>query len=248
MIPEAVTQKNFLAFDVEISAILPDGETDWWAHAPLGISCWAMAGVGRDGEIQTMTGHGKDEDGKPTERMTRGECVDLVQRLRLHALRGYTLVTHNGTAFDWRLLAMESGLHDLCVELALHHSVDTLLHPFCIKGFPIGLDAIAKGLGLDGKPDGMNGALAPQMWRDGKRQEVLDYVRQDAITSLEVALAVEQRCGLSWITKAGRTSHMVIPKWLTVFEALQLPEPDTSWMDSPISREQFTEWMINGCE
>lgn len=241
-----MTQKNYLAWDVEIAAILPEGETDWWAHAPLGISCaaiaWKNSKTGRVNS-QVLCGAGS------AERMTQEECASFARLLERVAKRnGYTLVTHNGTSFDWRLLAMESGLHDLCVELALHHSVDTLLHPFCLRGFPIGLDAIAKGLGLDGKPDGMNGALAPQMWRDGKYDEVLDYVCQDAVTSLEVALAVEQRCGLSWITKAGRTSHMVIPKWLTVFEALQLPEPDTSWMDSPIPREQFTEWMINGCE
>ena len=31
--------------------------------------------------------------------------------------------------------------------------------------------------------------------------------------------------------------------WLTVREALRLPEPDTSWMSNPIPRRQFTQWL-----
>ena len=37
---------------------------------------------------------------------------------------------------------------------------------------------------------------------------------------------------------------MALPEgWLMVSEALELPLPDTSWMDSPWPREKFTGWM-----
>ena len=31
--------------------------------------------------------------------------------------------------------------------------------------------------------------------------------------------------------------------WLTVQEASELVEPDTSWMTNPPSREEFTAWL-----
>ena len=31
--------------------------------------------------------------------------------------------------------------------------------------------------------------------------------------------------------------------WLTVREALQLLEPDRSWMTDPLPKEQFTDWL-----
>ncbi len=31
--------------------------------------------------------------------------------------------------------------------------------------------------------------------------------------------------------------------WLTVTDALRLPEPDTSWMSSPLKRRDFMGWI-----
>ncbi|MCB0126721.1 MAG: ribonuclease H-like domain-containing protein, partial [Caldilineaceae bacterium] len=154
----------------------------------------------------------------------------------------FTLLAHNGVGFDFDILAEESGMHDTCADLALH-SVDTCLLVHCLKGFPVGLEAIAKGMGLQGKTEGMNGSMAPQMWAEGKFNEVLEYVAQDVRATLQVALEIEKRKGLTWIAKSGRRNSLPIPKLLTAYEALQLPEPDTSWMTEPISRERFTSWM-----
>ena len=42
----------------------------------------------------------------------------------------------------------------------------------------------------------------------------------------------------------GSPSACALPKgWLTVKDALRLPEPDTSWMDKPMSRANFTAWL-----
>lgn len=234
---------RFLAFDIETAKLTPDGE-NIQDHRPLGISCWAAAWIGTNGEPNSIVGHGGDK-GEPAPRMIREECAELVDGLRAAVEDGFTLLTWNGCGFDFDILAEESGMHEECAELALHH-VDMMLHFHCQKGFPVGLNAVAKGLGLEGKTEGMDGSKAPQLWAEGRYDEVLRYVAQDVRATLEVALTVEQRKDLCWIARSGKPNFVAIPRWLTVFEALQLPEPDTSWMDSPIPREQFTEWMGYG--
>lgn len=238
---------KYLAFDIETSKLAPDGD-NLNAERPLGISCWAAAWQDDGGKISTLTGCGTDEHGNPTPQMTPMECVDLVQRLRGVAARGhFTILTWNGCGFDFDILAEESGLHSQCADLALHH-VDMMLHFHCIKGFPVGLNAVARGMGLEGKTAGMDGAKAPQLWAEGRYDEVLRYVAQDVRTTLEVALAVEQRKTLCWIARSGKPNFCPLPRWLTVAEALRLPEPDVSWMREPVARERFTEWMIDRTE
>lgn len=234
---------RFLAFDIEIAALIPEGETDWKAHRPLGITCAALAWTGESTPFaQVYYGDKGRSIFDPAPRMSRQECQYLVADLERATKDGYTILTWNGCSFDFDVLAEESGIHAECRELAMNH-VDMMLQVHCLKGFPLGLDAVSKGLGLAGKTEGMNGALAPQMWADGEYSKVLEYVQQDVRSTLEVALAVEKRCGLSWISKSGRANHLAIPKWLTVAEALQLPEPNTSWMSDPMPRSRFTEWM-----
>lgn len=233
---------KFLAFDIETAKVTPQ-DADIQQHRPLGISCWAVAwSHEKSGEIRTKSGCGLHEDGTHLPQMTRSQCCFLVARLHKSTEQGYTILAHNGVGFDFDILAEESGMHATCADLALH-SVDTCLLVHCLKGFPVGLESIAKGMGLQGKTEGMNGSLAPQMWAEGKFQEVLDYVQQDVRATLQVALEIEKRKGLTWIAKSGRRNSLPIPKLLTAFEALQLPEPDTSWMTEPIPRSRFTGWM-----
>jgi hypothetical protein len=90
----------------------------------------------------------------------------------------------------------------------------------------------------------MKGALAPVLWAEGKREEVLRYVAHNVRTTLEVAQVCESRGELHWIARSGKLRTMALPRgWLTVETALGLPLPDTSWMDDPWSRERFTGWL-----
>lgn len=234
---------KFLAFDIETAKITPDGD-DLQQHRPLGISCWAVAWQHeKSKDIVAQSGFGIGEFGATLTQMTRSQCCLLVARLhRAVHYQNFTLLAHNGVGFDFDILGEESGMVDICADLALH-SVDTCLLVHCLKGFPVGLEAIAKGMGLQGKAEGMSGALAPQMWAEGKFGEVLDYVKQDVRATLEVALEIEQRKALTWISKSGRRNSLPIPKLLTASEALLLPEPDTSWMTEPVPRARFTGWM-----
>jgi hypothetical protein len=90
----------------------------------------------------------------------------------------------------------------------------------------------------------MSGLLAPRLWAEGRHQEVLDYVAQDVRITLEIARKCEEKRKFQWLTRKGTKSSMDLPKgWLTVRDALRLPKPDTSWMDSPIPRQQYTRWL-----
>jgi len=175
--------------------------------------------------------------------MSQQDAVNLVYYLMTMVNDGYTVLTWNGLGFDFDILAEESGMLEECSRLALNH-VDIMFHVFCQLGYPIALDRAAKAMGLAGKPEGMSGALAPRLWAAGKHQEVLEYVAQDARTTLELAQTCEQ-CGyLRWIAHSGNIRTMALPTgWLTVREAMALPQPDTSWMSNPWPRSKFTGWM-----
>jgi hypothetical protein len=232
---------QYLSFDIETAKVTPEGE-DVQLHRPLGISCWAVAWVdGRD-VVVSHSFSGTDAEGGITPQLTREECIALVWRLHRAVERGFTILTHNGAGFDFDILAEESGMHSLCAHLALH-SVDTCFLVHCLKGFPVGLDAIARGMGLSGKAEGMSGALAPQMWAEGKFQEVLAYVEQDVRATLNVALEIEKLRLLAWISRSGKRNILLVPQLLTVEEALRLPEPNTSWMSDPLPRSRFVGWM-----
>ena len=233
--------RRWLALDLETSKITPP-DADIQAHRPLGISCWAVAWMLSDGNTETISGCGLDDNMQPTAQLSEIDCRRFVERLQTATERGFTLLTHNGVGFDFDILAEESGMHATCAELAMN-SVDTCLQIHAAKGFPVGLDAIAKGMGLQGKTEGMSGALAPELWADGQFDQVLEYVQQDARTTLEVALEIERLGYLKWVAKSGRMNRLDIPHWLTVREALALPLPDTSWMSEPLPRGRFVGWM-----
>ncbi len=156
---------------------------------------------------------------------------------------GYTLLTWNGLAFDFNILVEESGLQADCGRLALAH-VDMMFHIVCSLGHYLGLDKVAQGMGLPGKPSGMSGSKAPALWASGHQAEVLDYVVGDCRTTATLARAAEQRGAIEWLTGRGRRSTMALPRgWLTADQATTLPLPDSSWMRDPPARESFTSWI-----
>lgn len=228
---------KYLAFDIEIAATIPEDATDWKAYRPLGITC--AAALPSDGESSLWFG----EDGiEYAPRMTQDEVCELVAYLRGMVDDGYTILTWNGLSFDFDVLAEESGMHAECAELAMNH-IDMMYHIFCLRGHYLGLDKVAKGLGLPGKTEGMDGAKAPQMWADGRYDEVLVYVAQDVRTTLAVAREAERIGDVQWVSASGRTNVIDLDRWMPVNEALTLPHPDTSWMKNPVSRDKFTAWM-----
>jgi hypothetical protein len=151
--------------------------------------------------------------------MQKTDIAEFIDFLLQRTNDGYTVLTFNGLGFDFDVLAEESGRLDDCRRIALSH-VDIMFHVFCAKGFPVGLDASARAFGC-GKSAGVDGALAPQLWRDGKHQQVLEYVAQDCRITLDVALRSENSRSFLWINKKGATSSLDLGRgWLTVKEAM----------------------------
>ena len=233
--------RKYLAFDIETAADIPGPDFNWRPHRPIGITC---AAVLLADEKEPVVWHAKSADGKPAPRMTRDEVCQIVRWLVEKVAAGYTLVTWNGLGFDFDVLCEESAAVEPCRELAFGH-VDMMFHIFCEKGFPVSLDKAASAMGVAGKLDGLSGWQAPRLWAAGEHQKVLDYVAQDVRTALQVALAAEQRRSFSWKTQKGTvSSHPLKRGWLSVRDAVQLPEPDTSWMSNPIPRRNFSGWIL----
>ena len=173
-----MSTRKYLSFDIEIAKPLPEGIDDWKSERPLGISCAAT----HSDDGTTTTFHGKNPSGNIADQMNQGETALLVEHLAAAVDTGHTILTWNGLGFDFDILAEESGSYDLCRELAWDH-MDMMFHIFCLKGYPLGLDTAAKGMGLPGKTPGMSGDKAPLYWAQGRRKEVLEYVAQDVRTT-----------------------------------------------------------------
>lgn len=231
--------RKFLAFDIETAKDVPGEDFNWKPHRPLGISCAATLA---SDAAKPHLWHG-GTSAQPSACMSSAEAVALVMHLVDSAAAGYAIVTWNGLAFDFDILAEESGLGAECRKLALEQ-VDMMFHVFCVKGFPVGLDSAARGSGVKGKPAGMSGFKVPQMWQRGEFQKVLDYVAQDVRATLELASICEQSKTLRWITQRGTRAECPLRSgWMTVAQAMAWPKPDTSWMTKPMQRSNFTAWL-----
>lgn len=232
-------QPKYLAFDIEIAKILPDAVQDWSYYRPLGISCAATL----PDEAHAQLWYGKNPSTEYASQMTVDETRSLVQYLVSASESGYQILTWNGLGFDFDILAEESGMRTECRALALNHT-DMMFHFFCVKGFALGLDTAAKGMGLKGKPAGMSGDMAPRMWKEGLHKEVLQYAEQDVHTTLDLAKVTDWHQELKWISRRGKAQYISIRDgWLPVKEALNLPLPDTSWMSDPWPRSKFSGWL-----
>ncbi|MGB3717775.1 MAG: hypothetical protein WA996_25415 [Candidatus Promineifilaceae bacterium] len=88
----------------------------------------------------------------------------------------------------------------------------------------------------------MSGEMAPEMWRAGERDAVLAYLKEDVRSTLETGEAITQKRGIGWTAKSGKWNYQQFSRLLTVAECLVIPEPDTSWMTDPLTREKFLGW------
>ena len=230
---------KWLAFDIEIAKTIPEGIDDWSSLHPLGISC---AATWASDESTAKVWCGRDAWGAISPQMTMKELWLLVDYLHQMTLNGYQIVGLNTAGFDFRELAASSCRWHVCKEIAWSH-VDLFFHVFCERGFSPGLNAMAHGMDLAGKTEGIDGAKAPELWAKGQYGKVLEYVVQDVRTTLDVAIAVESEGFLRWASKSGKLQAVRIDRWLPVVDAAELPVPDNSWMDKPWTREKFVGWL-----
>lgn len=236
----------WLAFDVETAKPAPRERSG--SHA-LGITCigecvWPSRKLVWKPDFDVQTGC--YEPAMSAEQV-RFFCKYLVDMYEM----GYTIVTINGLAFDFRVLAEESrdeAVYSDMQKLALNHFDPTFL-VLCERGFPIGMQAMADGFALPGKTGGMDGIKAVQMWGSGARvdqERVLKYVERDAETTYALALKIAEASAIRWITRKGRLNRHATTLRL-VHDCLRKAVPDVSWMtgeDRPTRRE-FANWALS---
>jgi hypothetical protein len=241
MLPLQFTEMlpKYLAFDLEISKVMPEGSEDFRQYRPLGISCAATLSSG--GELKLW--YGKDAEGKISNQTPVETLNELIEYLMAQNREGYKIVTWNGLGFDFDILFEETDGNPDCIFLASTH-YDMMFHLFCEKGYPLSLDKAARGMGLKGKTEGVDGAQVPIMWQSGQFEKVLEYLSQDVRTTLDLAAICEVKHHLEWFSNTGKLQRLALPKgWLNVEAALKLPEPDNSWMSNPWLRSKFTGWL-----
>jgi hypothetical protein len=235
----AETLPRYLAFDLEITKVMPEGVTDFRRFRPLGISCAAT--LASDGELKLW--YGKNEHGSITSQTPVEQLGSLVAYLMGCHRDGYKVVTWNGLGFDFDILHEETGGNPDCKFLAFNHH-DMMFHLFCEKGYPLSLDKAARGMGLEGKTPGIEGSQVPVLWQQGQFNKVLEYLSQDVRTTMDLAAVCEKNHHLEWFSNTGKLQRLSLPKgWLNVKTALNLPEPDTTWMSNPWPRRKFTGWL-----
>ncbi len=243
-----MSERRYLSWDIEIAKVPSEGCADWKSERPLGITCVGLA-TNVDGEIITKV------ERATGDKMPPDQVDQICETLLRAAANGYTITGWNTLAFDFDILAEECGaaMRPRIKELALSDDhVDPMFHFLCLKGYGVGLAAVWKGLGIEGKLDGMSGAEAPKLWKrngPGDRDKVCAYVAQDARIQLEAVLAVERRGHFAWYTKRGEGKKTTLRwyRWKSVPDALEIEEPDLSWMKDGAEqwkRERFYDWAL----
>ncbi len=227
-----------IGFDIEIANVfeLGPGE-DLDNYGPFDISVAAVF----DSESSTYrVWHAVDAAGQPAGTLDAAMANDMLRYLREAQLAGKRLVAWNGLSFDLRWLGHAAGNPKLAAEIA-EDLCDPMFHFFSLQGYPVSLQAVADGMGLNVSKL-MKGADAPKEWQQGNRQRVIDYVQEDCRITVLVAEAIEHKRHIRWKTRKGTFSTVSLAKLLAVRGAVKLPEPDQSWMSEPMSRSQFLRW------
>lgn len=212
-----------------------DKRINIWDYYPFGISVGALKLSDDPNAEVVLSSHG----GCPRQEMTVEDVTAFVTKLFKLQQDGYKVFTWNGAGFDWRLLAKITGEHRLCVDLC-KQSYDPMFQVLCTLGYPIGLNSVSKTFGLQAKE--MSGADAPAQWEAGNFDAVIEYVIGDVKRLEGIIIEIIKQGGVKWTTRKGALKFQPMKKFLTVAECLRLPEPDTSWMDNPLTREEVTSW------
>ena len=266
-----VDHRGILAFDLEIANPLSTPE-DWDDRAAMGISCAATVTT-RDRTPKVWSpSHGDSRYNLSTpypHQFTPKDAVDLASYLLDMHATGWTVVTWNGAAFDFEVLAhavQEGRWAKEVAELALSH-IDPAFQARAELGYMMKLEKAAQALRVGGKTKGMSGALAPVLWtglypqlepldrqvldqqivtlglKPGTRaaQDLcLEYVGQDALCTLEVYEALLKKGSFRWITGRGTLSRK---PWRPRIRHRPVPARMTTVKESLAAPHVNTSWM-----
>lgn len=229
---------RILGFDIEISNVfnLRAGE-DIDKYAPFDVAVAATQVDGGEHRLWSSPGPGD----RPLANLDRRVAIELLNYLERMQHDGYVVCAWNGLSFDLQWIARAAG--DMATASRIARAMyDPMFQFFKLKGFPVSLGAVAKGMRI-GMKKTMDAADAPREWRTGDYKRVCDYVLGDARMTNEIVNAIIRHREIAWITQRGKRSAVALPCLRTVEECLCDPMPDQSWMDSPLPEERFTHWL-----
>ena len=236
---EATRPQQFNSWADWESQNLLAGPLDYWQYGPARFTVASI----HNSDITTDVFMSHDCDGTPAQEMSRADANRMLDYLWTSHQKGDKIFTWNGTGFDWRILAANTGELDACVELALT-SYDPAFQVLCIKGMMPSLDGVLSGFGLPNKP--MKGSKAPEKWENGEFNEVVQYVISDTTNLRAVVGKIAKNYGVRWIAHSGNMNFVPFAKgFLTVEECLTLPKPNVAWMTTPMLREHVIRWFTH---
>ena len=229
---------KLLAFDIEISNVFdlrPGEDIDKYAPFDIAVAATEIAG----GQQRLWLSRGPDEN--PLINLKRPQARELLKYLEDMQRAGYRICAWNGLGFDMQWIARAAGDVSTASRIALA-MFDPMFQFFKLKGFPVGLAAVAAGLGIATKKS-MGAEDAPREWRAGNHKKVCDYVVGDVRMTNEIVSTIARSGKIAWVTQKGKRSIVAVPRLRSVEDCLRDPMPDQSWMDSPIPQDRFTRWL-----
>jgi hypothetical protein len=229
---------RLLSFDIEISNVfeLRPGE-DINKYAPFDV---AVAATQVDGEEPRLW-HSAGPDGTPLASMDRPRAGELLEYLERMQREGCAVCAWNGLGFDLQWIARAAGDAAAASRVA-RAMYDPMFQFFKLKGFPVGLEAVATGFSMAARKS-MASEEAPRAWRAGQFDRVFEYVAGDVRMTGEIVQHIVQRGQIAWVTQRGQRKTVLLPKLRTVEDCLGDPMPDQSWMTHPMRQETFASWL-----
>jgi len=229
---------KLLSFDIEISDVFELAKNeDMEIYAPFHISVAATAI--HNGEERLW--FSEDADGLPALNVTQQRAHELLEYLAQMQEDGFMVCAWNGLGFDLKWIGHQAKDMKLAAQVALK-SYDPMFQFFNQKGFPVGLAKVAAGMNI-GQEKLMNGADAPVEWRAGNCDRVMQYVLGDCQMTNLIVRAIQEAREVRWLTSKGSISSEQMERLKRVEEVIADPDPDQSWMDKPLQKAKFHQWV-----
>ena len=229
---------KLLSFDIEISDVFELAKhEDMAQYAPFHISVAATAVHGGEERVW----YSEKPAGHPALNLTQQHAHSLLEYLAKMQQNEFMVCAWNGLNFDLKWIGHQAEDMALAAQIALK-SYDPMFQFFNQAGFPVSLAKVAQAMGVT-QEKLMDGADAPKEWRAGNYQRVMDYCLGDCQMTNLIIKAIEKTHQIRWVTARGTVSSKPIPRLKTVEEVIQDPGPDQSWMNTPIPKESFYEWI-----
>jgi hypothetical protein len=229
---------KLLSFDIELSDVFELGKNeDIEKYAPFHISVAATAI--HNGEERIW--YSVDEEDRPALNLTRERAHELLEYLEDMQQKEFMVCAWNGLNFDLKWIGHQAGDMALAAHIALK-SYDPMFQFFNQAGFPVGLGKVAEGMGIE-QEKLMDGADAPKKWHAGNHKEVMDYCLGDCQMTNLIVRSIQEARQVKWVTGKGTISSKPMPRLKSVEEVIQDPDPDQSWMDKPLPKTKFYEWV-----